>query len=65
MTNVVAFDAAAEKLFIHGKIDFNRLLRIELVMMGYDPNDPEDVSEFWEEINSTFIEHFNERSLDW
>lgn len=64
---VVPFDVEVEKLFIRGKVDFYRLVRIEMVMMGYDPNDPADVAEFWEEVNLAFLGLTNQppKQPDW
>jgi len=53
---VIPFDWAVERMYYKGKVDFHRLVRIEMMAMGYNPNDQDDLTEFWKLIYEEFIE---------
>ena len=53
---VIPFDWAVERMYYQGKVDFHRLIRIEMMAMGYNPNDQDDLTEFWKLIYEEFIE---------
>ena len=44
---IIPFDWAVERMYYKGKVDFHRLVRIEMMAMGYNPNDQDDLTEFW------------------
>jgi len=53
---VVPLDSAAETLYLKGKIKLARLVRIEMNMLGYDPNDEKQLLLFWNDLSVLMAE---------
>ena len=53
---IIPFDWAVERMYYSGKVDFHRLVRIEMMAMGYNPNEQDDLTAFWKLSYEELIE---------